>query len=115
MSATEYLLVLREQQAIKSEFEQAMAGVDALLTPTTPTTAPSIDSIDQSGTAAYFTRPFNLIEGCALALPNGITSEGLPTSLQVVCRGHQEATALRIGWALEQATDWKDRHPTLKT
>ena len=111
MSAREYLLALREQQAIKCAFEEAMADVDALLTPTTATTAPLVDTVDQSGTAAYFTRPVNLIEGCALALPNGITAQGLPTSLQVVCRPHQEALALRIGWALEQATDWHRRRP----
>jgi Asp-tRNA(Asn)/Glu-tRNA(Gln) amidotransferase A subunit family amidase len=27
----------------------------------------------------------------------------MPTSLQIACRGYHEATALRIGWAFEQA------------
>jgi aspartyl-tRNA(Asn)/glutamyl-tRNA(Gln) amidotransferase subunit A len=48
-----------------------------------------------------------------LALPNGADDAGLPISLQVVCRGHDEATALRIGWALQQATDWHLRQPPL--
>jgi aspartyl-tRNA(Asn)/glutamyl-tRNA(Gln) amidotransferase subunit A len=38
---------------------------------------------------------------------------GLPTSLQIVCRGGAEALALRIGWALEQATVWHDKAPRL--
>jgi len=31
--------------------------------------------------------------------------------LQVVCRPYDEATALRIGWAYQHATDWHERHP----
>ncbi|SRR5258708_995132 len=47
----------------------------------------------------------NLLEMCALALPNGAPSVGLPLSLQIVCRGYDEAMALRIGHAYQQATD----------
>ena len=36
---------------------------------------------------------------------------GLPTSLQIVCRGCDEATALRIGWAYQNATEWHLRRP----
>ena len=66
---------------------------------------------DQSTTAAIFTRPVNLIDHCALAVPNGMTVGGLPISLQIVCRGHEEATALRIGQAFQKATDWHTRVP----
>ena len=105
MSARDYLLTLREKDRIKREFDAALADVDALLTPTTASVAPPVDAIDQSGTAAGFTRPFNLIEWCALALPNGTGAGGMPTSLQIACRGYDEATALRIGWAFEQALE----------
>ena len=103
MSAKDYLLTLRERDRIKRECSAALADVDALLTPTTASVAPPVDAIDQSGTAAGFTRPINLIEWCALALPNGTGAAGMPTSLQIACRGYDEATALRVGWALEQA------------
>jgi aspartyl-tRNA(Asn)/glutamyl-tRNA(Gln) amidotransferase subunit A len=53
----------------------------------------------------------NLLDYCALAVPDGRDSRGLPTSLQIVCRGYAEATALRIGWAYEQATDWHRASP----
>lgn len=111
MSARDYLTVLREQREAKHAFDTAMAGIDALLTPTTARTAPLVSSVDQSGTLAHFTRPVNLVEGCALALPNGFTAEGLPTSLQIICRGGEEELALRIGRVLEQATDWHERRP----
>ena len=37
--------------------------------------------------------------------------EGPPTSLQIVCRGYDEDTALRIGWAYQSLTDWHERVP----
>ena len=111
MSARDYLLARREQQQIKAEYDRALDGIDALLTPTTAEPAPRIEDIDQSGTAAGFTRPVNLIERCALALPNGFTAGGLPTSLQIICAPYREALALQIGWACEQATEWHRRSP----
>jgi len=111
MSAQDYLAVLRDQRAAQRAFHTAMDEVDALLTPTTKTTAPLVDSVDQSGTMAHFTRPVNLVGGCALAVPNGFTAGGLPTSLQIACCGGDEEIALRIGAALEQATDWHNSRP----
>ncbi len=53
----------------------------------------------------------NYLGLCGLAVPNGFTARGLPTSLQIVCHAGDEAMALRIGWAYEDATDWKSRRP----
>ena len=111
MLAREYLLALREREAIKREFDSALSHVDALLTPTTASVAKRIDEIDQRTTAAAFTRPVNLLDYCAVAVPNGFDSRGLPTSLQIVCRGYDEATALRIGWAYQHATEWHRAAP----
>lgn len=113
VDARDYLHLLREIGQLKRDWARALIGCDALLTPTALTAAPRVADIDQSGTAAVFTRAINLVGGCALALPNGFTSGGLPTSLQIACAGYQEATALRIGWALEQGTEWHRRHPDL--
>jgi aspartyl-tRNA(Asn)/glutamyl-tRNA(Gln) amidotransferase subunit A len=88
-----------------------MEGVDALLTPTTMTTALPLEDVDQTKAPAHFTRFGNFLDLTALALPNGMDAGGLPTSLQVVCRGGDEALALRIGWAYQQATDWHLRQP----
>ncbi|HEY4911461.1 MAG TPA: amidase, partial [Methylomirabilota bacterium] len=70
-----------------------------------------IDQVDQSGTAAHFTRAVNYLGLCALSVPDGFTAGGLPLSLQIVCHAGEEAMALRIGWAYEQATDWHERRP----
>ena len=113
VSARDYLLLLREREQLKRDWSKALAGCDALLTPTTLSAAPRVADIDQSGTAAVATRAINLVDGCALALRNGFTRAGLPTSLQIACRGYDEATALRIGWACEQAAGWRERRPVL--
>jgi aspartyl-tRNA(Asn)/glutamyl-tRNA(Gln) amidotransferase subunit A len=86
---------------------------DALLTPTTVTAAVPIASIDQNTAPAVFTRWVNFYDLCAAAVPNGFTAGGLPTSLQIVCRGYEEALALRIGWAYQTAYDWHMRVPAL--
>jgi aspartyl-tRNA(Asn)/glutamyl-tRNA(Gln) amidotransferase subunit A len=113
MTARTYLDALKKKKELKQAFADALAGYDALLTPTTATPAPVVSEIDQSTTPALFTRMVNVLDRCALAIPNGFTRAGLPTSLHIVCDGYDEAMALRIGWAYEQATDWNSRRPPL--
>ena len=111
MPASVYIDALQGMQRCREEFERTLVGVDAVLTPGTEAAAPVANQIDQSGTAAAFTRPFNYIEWCALVLPCGFTDAGLPLSLQIACRGKREGLALRIGGAYQHATDWHHRHP----
>jgi aspartyl-tRNA(Asn)/glutamyl-tRNA(Gln) amidotransferase subunit A len=111
LSARDYLRALAERERVKKEFAVVFRDVDALLTPTTAKPAIPIAEVDQSGTPAVFTRMVNLLDLCALSLPNGFTAAGLPTSLHIVGKGYDEATVLRIGWAYEQATDWFARLP----
>ncbi|HXC29031.1 MAG TPA: amidase [Stellaceae bacterium] len=111
--AHQYLQALADRDRMKADFLAALdrAGIDALLTPTTLTAAIPNDAVDQSTTNAHFTRVFNLLEMCGLAVPNGFTASGLPLSLQIVCRPYDEAMALRIGWAYQQMTQWHTRRP----
>ena len=111
VSAADYQRLLRGRADDKRAALAAFEGFDAWLTPTVETPAPPVAAIDQTKTPARFTRPVNWLDWCALALPNGFTAGGLPLSLHVVCRGHDEATALRIGRAYQQATDWHTRIP----
>jgi aspartyl-tRNA(Asn)/glutamyl-tRNA(Gln) amidotransferase subunit A len=92
ISAVDYQRTLAEREQHKREFAEALADTDALLTPTAQTAAIPIDRVDQSTTAAYFTRAGNYL--------------GL-----ILCGPGEEALALRIGWAYEQATEWKARRP----
>jgi len=113
-SSTDYLVLLQKRERMRRAMEAALAGVDALLTPTVPTTAiPVADVATTSIVPAHFTRVVNMLGGCALAVPNGLSSSGLPTSLHVVCGPGEEETALRIGMAYQSATDWHRRAPNL--
>ena len=111
LSARDYLLALAEREDHRRAVAAALADVDALLTPSVQTPAIPIDKVDQSGTAAHFTRAVNYLGLCGLAVPDGFTTGGLPLSLQIVCHAGDESMALRIGWAYEQATDWHERRP----
>lgn len=113
VSAQDYLRTRRMQAEMKVAYARAMDGIDALLTPTTETAAIPLDAVDQAVMPSRFTRFGNLLELCALALPNGFTAGGLPLSLQIVCRGYDEATALRIGQAYQAATEWHVRAPAV--
>lgn len=111
VTARAYIEALQQREAMKLQFAAAMDGIDALLTPTTMTTAVPLEEVDQTKAPAHFTRFGNFLDLCALAVPNGQGEGGLPTSLQIVCRGWDEAMALRIGWAWQDATDWHRRRP----
>jgi aspartyl-tRNA(Asn)/glutamyl-tRNA(Gln) amidotransferase subunit A len=106
ISPAQYRDMLAERERRKAAFLAGIEGIDAILTPAAMTPPIPLDTVDQTSTPAISTRWVNFLDLCGLALPNGLTSQGLPTSLQVVCRAGAEALALRIGWAYENATSW---------
>ena len=111
LSARDYISALLDREAAMAEFADAMDGIDAMLTPTTRYAAMPVEEVDQNRTPAFVTRMGNYLGLTGLALPNGLTAGGLPTSLLINARNGCEALALRIGWAYEQATDWHNRRP----
>jgi aspartyl-tRNA(Asn)/glutamyl-tRNA(Gln) amidotransferase subunit A len=113
--AQAYLVTKQRQLEGKRSMAAALAGIDALLTPTTAMAAIRLDAVDQELMPSRFTRFGNFLEMCALSLPNGFDAQGLPLSLQICCPGYEEATALRIGWALQQATDHHLKIPPMAT
>lgn len=111
ISARAYIEALQMRDDMKRRFAEAFDGIDALLTPTTMTTAVPVEEVDQATGPAHYTRCANFLDLAALALPNGIAPDGLPTSLQIMTRWCDEATALRIGWAYQDATEWHLQRP----
>jgi len=102
LAAWEYVRSLEQRKAKTAQFLNAMKGFDALLTPGTPAVACPVEEADQTTTPGYFSRPFNFLEMCGMTLPISLNPQGLPTSMQVVGRGHDEGMVLRIGAALER-------------
>ena len=95
--------IRHERAEMRAAFLADIHGFDALITPTTPTTAIPVDDVDGLINTAHFTRPFNFLGMCGVALPTGLTRSGLPASLQVIARGGDEAMALRVSAAFERA------------
>jgi len=113
ISSRDYLTALVQREHLKRVYREATRELDAVLTPTTLTPAIPVASIDQNTTPGMATRWVNFLDLCALAVPNGFSAGGLPLSLQIVCSGYNEAMALRIGWAYQNATDWHERVPPM--
>ncbi|MFN8224627.1 MAG: amidase family protein [Gaiellales bacterium] len=99
--------------ALRASLDAALAGLDALLTPTLPITAPPLltgaaSFAEVSGRTAarlcYNTAPLNLTGHPALSVPSGVDADGLPTALQVVARHFAERVTFQVGYALERET-----------
>ena len=114
MSAVDYIDVMAQRQRLRHEVDRMLSDFDALLLPATPLAPLPLAKVDQSqAPMSRLTRPSNLLDQCALALPCGFTAEGLPISLQIAGRAYEEARILRIGRAFENATQWHARRPPL--
>lgn len=109
--AHDYVRMLETRRQRCHEFNQAIRGFDAILTPTMTSTAPKIGDVDQAISPGHFTRPFNYLAMCGLSVPTGLASDGMPHSLQIIARAHDEAMTIRIGASLEAVTPSIGRAP----
>jgi aspartyl-tRNA(Asn)/glutamyl-tRNA(Gln) amidotransferase subunit A len=85
--------------------EEAIEGVDLLVTPTLAFVAPPAvrDDLELRDSFIRFTYPFNALGWPALALPCGLAEDGLPASVQLVAPAGEDARALAAGSLLERA------------
>ena len=102
-----YLKAQKVRRLIKQDFDAAFETVDALLTPATPSAAfPVGRKIDDPVTNYLndvFTVPANLAGLPGIAVPGGLTSDGLPLGLQVLGRPFDEASLYRVAGVIEAA------------
>jgi len=120
-----YRRALQVRTLIRQDFDQAFDRqgkhkLDALLTPTTPTTAfPIGDVYGDSVLMQYadqFTVPANHAGIPGISLPAGFDSSGLPTGIQLLGADFAEETLLRLGRAYEIATAgdaWRKIRPQI--
>jgi aspartyl-tRNA(Asn)/glutamyl-tRNA(Gln) amidotransferase subunit A len=83
-------------------FEELFDGLDLLITPTVAIAPPLADCDERElrGRVIRLTYPFDLLGWPALALPAGLTPQGLPASIQLVGRPGDDARVLAAGAAL---------------
>ena len=103
ISSAQYVGALLQRDSDRESFSSATQNIDALVTPTTPMLPPPVAEADEQSTPARFTRAINYLSMCATSVPSGVSSQGLPTSLQVACAGGNEGLCLQISAAYERA------------
>jgi aspartyl-tRNA(Asn)/glutamyl-tRNA(Gln) amidotransferase subunit A len=94
---------------IKQDFETVFdQGVDAILTPATPSSAFGLGEMTEADPVAMylndvFTVTVNLAGLPGVAVPTGLDAQGLPLGLQLIGRPWEEADLLNSAYTLEQA------------
>ncbi|MFT5631825.1 MAG: aspartyl-tRNA(Asn)/glutamyl-tRNA(Gln) amidotransferase subunit A [Candidatus Azotimanducaceae bacterium] len=99
----------RVRTLIKKDFEDVFAaGIDAILTPATPTSAFGLGEMtDVDPVQMYlndvFTVTVNMAGLPGISVPAGLDSKGLPMGLQLIGRPWEEGDLLSSAYALEKA------------
>ena len=118
-----YQRALKVRSMIRADFDAAFDPqgdyrLDALLAPTTPTTAFKMGDIYGDSVlmqyADQLTVPANHAGVPAISIPGGLSAEGLPIGLQLIAPDFAEATLFQAGYAFEQATAdeaWRQEKP----
>ncbi|MEW6124448.1 MAG: Asp-tRNA(Asn)/Glu-tRNA(Gln) amidotransferase subunit GatA [Pseudomonadota bacterium] len=104
-----YLKAQRVRTLIKRDFDDVFAqGVDAILTPATPSPAFGIGQMSSADPVEMylqdvFTVTVNLAGLPAISVPAGYSADGLPLGLQLIGRPFEEETLFALGQAVEDA------------
>lgn len=105
-----YLRAQKVRTLIKRDFETVFGdGVDAILTPATPSAAFGIGDQDMAADPVkmylndIFTVTVNMAGLPGIAVPAGLDGQGLPLGLQLIGKPFDEETLFRTAHVIEQA------------
>jgi aspartyl-tRNA(Asn)/glutamyl-tRNA(Gln) amidotransferase subunit A len=114
-SAADYVHAQQHRLQMIAAVDDAFCDADVLLTANNMDPACRID--DEDALARTYPRqarsPFNLTGHPAIALMCGLAKTGIPLSVQMVGRTHDEVTLLRAASAYERASVWHARRPPI--
>jgi aspartyl-tRNA(Asn)/glutamyl-tRNA(Gln) amidotransferase subunit A len=100
-----YLRAQKVRALIRRDFDRAFAEVDAVVSPTSPTTAFKLGEKMDDPLAMYlndvYTVPANLAGLPGISVPCGFDSRRLPIGVQLIGRPFDEETLLRLAHAAE--------------
>ena len=100
-----YVRAQKIRTLIKRDFEQAWAKVDVVLTPATPSPAFAPGEISdpvQMYLNDIFTVTVNMAGLPGIAVPAGVSNDGLPLGLQLIGKAFDEETLFKTAAAIEQ-------------
>jgi aspartyl-tRNA(Asn)/glutamyl-tRNA(Gln) amidotransferase subunit A len=107
-----YLKAQKVRTLTRREYDRAFERYDALLTPTSPTTAFKIGDKTADPLQMYLsdvcTLPINIAGVPAISIPAGF-ADGLPVGMQIIARPFNEEAIFKVAYAYQQATDWHKR------
>ena len=106
-----YLKAQKVRQLIKRDFDQSFKNVDAILTPSTPSSAFQIGEKKDDPISMYlndvFTVPVNLAGVPAISIPAGLDKNKLPLGLQLIGKPLAEQNLLNIAYSMEDKINFK--------
>ena len=114
LMAVDYVRAMRQRADWKREFTALLSRSDALVTPTTMTTAVPVASVDHGVAPVRYTRILNLLDMCGVSVPAGFDSGGLPIGVQIAAAPGCDAQLIAIAEAFQQRTDFHRSRPDLR-
>jgi aspartyl-tRNA(Asn)/glutamyl-tRNA(Gln) amidotransferase subunit A len=115
LQAGDYIQAQRRRTQMIALVNEALRDVDILMCASSMDPSSRID--DEAETARTYPRqartPFNVTGHPALAMMAGLSTAGLPLSVQFAARYFDEATLFQVARAWERAGGTADRHPSL--
>ena len=108
-----YLKAQKVRKLIKNDFDEVYKKVDAILTPSTPSSAFKIGEKSNDPVSMYlndiFTVPVNLAGLPAISIPAGVDAKGYPLGLQIIGKPFDEQNILNIAYAMEEKINFKNK------
>ena len=108
-----YLKAQKVRKLIKNDFDEVYKKIDAILTPSTPTSAFKIGEKTNDPVSMYlndiFTVPVNLAGLPAISIPAGVDEKGYPLGLQIIGKAFDEQNILNIAYAMEEKIAFKNK------
>ncbi len=106
-----YLKAQKVRRLIKNDFNNVFQKVDAILTPSTPSSAFKVGDKSNDPVSMYlndiFTVPVNLAGLPGISIPAGLDKKGYPLGLQIIGNSFDEQTILNIAYSMEDKINFK--------
>ncbi len=106
-----YLKAQKVRRLIKNDFNNVFQKVDAILTPSTPSSAFKIGEKSNDPVSMYlndiFTVPVNLAGLPGISIPAGLDKKGYPLGLQIIGKSFDEQNILNIAYSMEDKINFK--------
>ena len=106
-----YLKAQKVRKLIKNDFDDVFKKVDAILTPSTPSSAFKLGEKSDDPVSMYlndiFTVPVNLAGLPGISIPAGLDKNNYPLGLQIIGKPFDEQNILNIAYSMEEKINFK--------